>query len=313
MCRRFRLAKTWCGEYAARSHRFRTMTSAPHGKSFTPPGERTEFVERSSAADRGLGMPVFFAPPTAFADRRARRRHRRKLSLRRLLRRLLSHLTLGFLLAGCATPRVSVGHFSSLQAQTLHPSPMTRVEAYRRCRQDCCAKDLHLEAMELLARAVRTDGHPVSRSAAAAALATYRDALAKDALVKAAEDSSSLVRYEAARGLAVFVDAGTIPLLGRLAAADEDVDVRRAAVVALKKAGDAESRRLAMLKLATCLKDRDFTVSRLAAEALQERTGQDFGRDYDRWARYLGVPNAGTADPSAPPPPARTPFVPVAN
>jgi HEAT repeat protein len=62
----------------------------------------------------------------------------------------------------------------------------------------------------------------------------------------------------------------------------EDLHVREKAAEALGEIKDPK----AIEPLISVLKDNGETVSEIAANALQNITGKDFGQDYDKWLKW---------------------------
>jgi HEAT repeat protein len=100
------------------------------------------------------------------------------------------------------------------------------------------------------------------------------------------------VRQAAAEALAVVADAALVRRLGAVAADSRaDLATRQAALWALGRSG----RQQAVPLLLKYLADDSQALAQMAADALAELSGQDYGPDRDRWAawweRHRGLNN----------------------
>ena len=96
------------------------------------------------------------------------------------------------------------------------------------------------------------------------------------------EDSSSGVRLLAARALGGLKDRSALDILTKAVTGDDTPGVREECAIALGKIGD----RKAIPALMEALKDNYKDVQLRASYALKDITGENFGRDYDKWSRW---------------------------
>ena len=117
---------------------------------------------------------------------------------------------------------------------------------------------------------------PLVRATAVRALNRSRSAGHADLFVRLLDDEATGVRLEAAKALVnVPAEGGAGPLLARAADADEDLDVRMAAVSALRHHDAPEVRE----RLAALLGGDEFSLAFQARVALAAMVGQDRGYD----------------------------------
>lgn len=106
-------------------------------------------------------------------------------------------------------------------------------------------------------------------------------------LIDALKDEDKDVRKNAACALGEIKDPRAIePLIAALK--DKDDNLRRRVPIALGKIKDSR----AIEPLIVALKDKDNGVREIAAEALKEITGKDFGQDPAKWQEWW-VQNRG--------------------
>jgi HEAT repeat protein len=144
----------------------------------------------------------------------------------------------------------------------------------------------------------RREGSPVLRTAALKALSVY-PLLPEGALEihqRAAKDQSSMVREQAAAGLARLDDPAAVKTLLTLARSDRSVEVRRAAIKALAVTGGSVGER----DLLGLLRDPDLSIVEEASRTLAARTGRTAPAKFDAWASVLGAPASGLANRRAP-------------
>ena len=131
----------------------------------------------------------------------------------------------------------------------------------------------------------RSSPHALVRSAALRALNISRHKPATPQFIEALADADFRVRLEAAKALANLPDSDAVQRLIALAASgEENIDVRVAAVDALKHYDDTDSRRV----LVRLLESDDFAVVWQARRSLITATGQDHGFDLNAWRSAVG-------------------------
>jgi HEAT repeat protein len=224
---------------------------------------------------------------------RSRRRRSRRPGWRRTLSRLLANLSLGFLLAGCAST-TGAKQFAGVQSDLKNPHDLTRAQATLMLDAGRCSKETRPDAEATLANLAVSDPSPIVRACAVQALATHASDQGPVVLVRAAKDPESIVREAAAKALAIWIELdgwfGTdcvTPLLAL--SADSDVQVRRAAVASLAHAGAAKTRQVTNAALVARVNDPDFIVAQAARKELVARTGADLGGDAQQWANKLRI------------------------
>lgn len=122
------------------------------------------------------------------------------------------------------------------------------------------------------------------RAAAIRALNRSRERSAMPIFIAGLGDRAELVRLESAKALANIPDESAVPtLMRRLAAADENRDVRIASADALRNF----RRNDVAQGLIRVLLERDFSVAWQARQSLKFITGRDYGYDQGAWLDYL--------------------------
>ena len=131
------------------------------------------------------------------------------------------------------------------------------------------------------------DSDYLVRATAIRALNRSREQRAAPVFVKALEDSSPLVRQEAAKALANVPDPNAVAPLSRLVAnPQEPRDVRIAAADALKHYRALDAARA----LVDTLDSRDFGVAWQSRRSLVRLTGRDLKYDEGQWLQFLTGP-----------------------
>ena len=217
-----------------------------------------------------------------------------------LRRFVIAAVLLGFGLAGCATNDMSrqfdrkynAPSAEEQVAMVLDPDdPDRRRQGIEYLAAGPTAQD---EAtLKLFALVSREDSSAFVRSAAVSALGLGEDPAFADALIDALEDTSPMVRAEAAEALSITVSPEALRPLIRSAERDTDVAVRYQATRSLPAYREDDSIRT----LVYLLDDPELTVHREAHKALIELYGEDLGTEPGPWARRAdqGLPPEGTA------------------
>ncbi len=119
------------------------------------------------------------------------------------------------------------------------------------------------------------------RVAAAKALGEIKFDAAVESLIPSLKDEFPKVRKAAAEALGKIGDSRAVEhLIGALQ--DQDIDVRSEAAKALGELKAPES----IEPLIEALKDKNYLVSSNASSALKKITGEDFGKDYEKWYQW---------------------------
>ena len=135
---------------------------------------------------------------------------------------------------------------------------------------------------EQLAHHIQSEPDPIVRKAIQETIAQFKTPLSSVVIVAGLSDDASVVRMSCCRLLGDRAEAASISQLGRVAAADADVDVRMAAVDALGKFKSPAS----VQALAVALKDRDPAMQLAGMEAMKSASGEDLGNDVQTWRTY---------------------------
>lgn len=186
----------------------------------------------------------------------------------------LSTSALLFLAVGCQSqPRLAgMNPFYNPERTSLE-TPAQRIVAIRamgaRAPEAQAPEQQELVA-ELVAK-LENESDPLVREAILESTAAFSTPLASKAVLAGLKDSDPFVRQTCCRLLGQRSEAASIEALTRVAKADEEFDVRVAAVQALGKTNASEQ------TLATILQDRDPAMQLAGVKAMRQMTGQDFG------------------------------------
>lgn len=251
--------------------------------------------------------------------RRGNRRRRAPLGV--AVWKTLAHVSLGLILAGCASSKTAVagkpasssGFASWFKAPSSGKAPKPpkiksaeqaivvlqeskdadyRVQAYHKLNKaDRLSVADRAEAQRLLLEGSQNETTPLARTAAIQSLKAFNGPEALDALRESANDRNPLVRAEACKALGELKDPGSMEMMGRLAINDTSIDVRHRAAEALVAMNDPQ----ANTYLSQCLLDQDYAIVNIAAKGLRENTKQDLGTSPEAWAHYL---REGSTDPN---------------
>ncbi|QDU63485.1 hypothetical protein Pan216_43650 [Planctomycetes bacterium Pan216] len=242
-------------------------------------------------------------PPSSGRSARGRRRQRDRY---RRFTRALVNVCLGCVLVGCSSgqnrgivtkiPSFSFSlpsfHEKKEPIEVLRDGddPRERLEAIRDLAETKGMTPTQQElSMLLLIKVARTETAALARAEAVTSLGSYDHADARAAIMEAAYDVDAEVRRSACHALVKNHGTGTVDLLGRVAASDDNLDVRITATECLTEVEEPGTDRY----LVECLRDRDITITKCAAEALTDRHSVDHGVDYAAWSEHLaGAPEA---------------------
>jgi hypothetical protein len=192
--------------------------------------------------------------------------------------------------AGCATPDApNLLALGRKQDRTdtvpgIVP-PAERIAVLRKLGQKAAwAKGAERERTSAdLATAFREEGDPIIRAEIVRAIGAYGTASSQSVVRAALEDSDRDVRVAACDAIGKQHTPEAVTLLSAALGRDVDVDVRLAAARALGRTGQPT----AVSALAEALEDRDPAMQFRAVESLELCTGEDFGRDVNRWRQYV--------------------------
>jgi HEAT repeat protein len=134
------------------------------------------------------------------------------------------------------------------------------------------------------ANRLEVDRNAPVRAVSARALGRAGEAKYLPQLVKALGDSSAMVRCDAAVALASVRGEEAVAPLRKAAAEDASLDVKCAAIRALRHYPRPE----VVASLVYCLSDDSFEVRQQAHAALVEMTGRDMGTEAGDWSGAAG-------------------------
>jgi len=138
---------------------------------------------------------------------------------------------------------------------------------------------------------LKTDTDPLVRAAATRALGRAGDKTYLPDVIKALDDESACVRWDAAVALDNLADDSAVDPLRKHALEDASIDVRASSARALRH---YRKPRVAVT-LRRCLLDDRFTVRYQAHASLVALTGQDLGYEPDNWPDRAFKPEARSA------------------
>ncbi|MCA9237604.1 MAG: HEAT repeat domain-containing protein [Planctomycetales bacterium] len=136
-----------------------------------------------------------------------------------------------------------------------------------------------------LAQQIQTEPDPIVRGAIQEAVAGLDAPLASQILTAGLQDENRRVRMTCCRELGRRGETAAIDQLAQLVRADEDFDVRMAAVDALGNIKTEAS----VIALAAALKDRDPAMQYAGVQAMRGASGQDLGNDVQAWRQYAAT------------------------
>ena len=199
-------------------------------------------------------------------------------------------LVAAIMVAGCATPggtnRFSLGKRQD-RTDTVPgiTPPAERIAVLRKLgKKAAWAKEADRERTSAdLAAAFREEGDPMIRTEIVRAIGPYGTTSSQSVLRAALEDSDRDVRVAACDAVGKHRTPEAVTLLSATLGRDVDVDVRLAAARALGETGQPA----AVSALAEALEDRDPAMQFRAVESLELCTGEDFGKDVNRWRHYV--------------------------
>jgi hypothetical protein len=197
-------------------------------------------------------------------------------------------------LAGCA-PYIGTTAASYLRKVREDPDPNVRYLAYAKLANPQCydTPTQKAEAVQILIEKMKKGKEPIaSRAVICRTLGELHDPAARDAILKAVNDTEPVVRIEACRALGKVGQTEDATVLSRIMTLDTLEDCRIAAIEALAdlKPDDARITRILVANL-----ENDDPATRLAAlNALRRITGRDLGVDPGPWQKLIGSDTAPT-------------------
>lgn len=194
-------------------------------------------------------------------------------------------------LAGCSDLEVASGRslwpFSltkDTDSDPNYPAPADRISTLRELAEKASSAgpDERQRISSELAVQIRTETDPMIRVEIIRTLTGYRTATADSILRAALQDTDPDARIAACRAWATRGSEG-VGMLAEALSSDVDPDVRLTAARALGQTGD----RGAIAALGTALEDPDPAMQYCAVASLRKITGEDLGRDVDRWRQFV--------------------------
>lgn len=142
------------------------------------------------------------------------------------------------------------------------------------------------------------ESDPLIRREMIYALGSFPGPYSLPGLRAAIKDSDPFVRVETCRAWSRRSSAEALDVLAGIAQADDNVDVRQAAIKGLRRFQSPEAVRV----LGSLLNERDPALQYLAIQSLKGATGQDLGDDVRKWNAYVASNYGGTSPSPAPAP-----------
>jgi HEAT repeat protein len=191
-------------------------------------------------------------------------------------------------IAACSMAILSVGCQSFLFAERERTSLITpgmRIAAIREMgpRSRNQEKAQQLATLERLVEQIRTEPDPIVRLAIQETVSQFDHPLALAVLEAGLNDDDREVRLACCRMLGNRGATQAVTDLGRVAAQDQDIDVRMAAVDALGAIGTPAG----VKALAVALNDRNPAMQYAAVEAAKSASGEKLGNDVQQWREYV--------------------------
>ena len=140
------------------------------------------------------------------------------------------------------------------------------------------------------------ESDPLIRREMIYALGSFPGPYSLPGLRAAIKDSDPFVRVETCRAWSRRSSGEALDVLAGIAQADDNVDVRQAAIKGLRRFQSPEAVRV----LGSLLNERDPALQYLAIQSLKGATGQDLGDDVRKWNAYIASNYGGTSPSLAP-------------
>jgi HEAT repeat protein len=180
------------------------------------------------------------------------------------------------------------------------PDPNARFLAYQKLSSPGCYDDSHqrAEAVRVLTEKLGQGQEPVAtRAVICRTLGELRDPAARDAILKAINDSEAVVRANACRALGKVGRPEDVTILARIMTVDTLEDCRIAAIEGIGELRSSDPR---ILQLLVTDMDHDDPAIRWASlEALRKITGKDLGVKPEPWRKFLQEPVAAKPESEA--------------
>lgn len=202
--------------------------------------------------------------------------------MEKLLQNLFLTVTVGLLISaqcGCSSWPFAKKERTSIITPGMRMSAVREIGA-RAPKADMAEQQ---QICEQLARQIQTEPDPLVRMEIQNTVAAFKAPLAQRMLVAGLSDEDTEVRLTCCYRLAERAEQATIGPLREAMTADENLDVRLAAIDALSKMQTTET----VSALGTALDDRDPAVQYAAVQALKSASGEDFGNDVTAWQQYV--------------------------
>lgn len=195
------------------------------------------------------------------------------------MKRVLLLVALPVSVAACvaALPGCQLGLFGAKPDRTTYRTPALRVEEAHALAAQASGENTpeQQEMVNELGRRIQHEGDPLVREALMDAIARFPMPLADQVLTAGLTDPDPGVRQHCCSALGARGMAAAVPELARVAASDDEFDVRVAATHAL---GDIKSP-AAVKALVASLEDSNPAMQYAGVEAMRSATGQDLGGD----------------------------------
>ncbi|QDU91769.1 HEAT repeat protein [Pirellulimonas nuda] len=177
---------------------------------------------------------------------------------------------------------------------TSYETPKKRIAEVEGLAARATGKDTpeQQELVAQLARRIQTEPDPLVRRSIVKAVGGFQTPLANQVLIAGSSDADAGVRSACCQGLAGRTSPEAVARLGELVRADENFDVRVAAVRALGESGGSDAPKA----LLAALEDRDPAMQLVAMESMRSATGRDLGQDVNA---YVALARGETPQPPA--------------
>jgi HEAT repeat protein len=211
-----------------------------------------------------------------------------------LARRVRAAIAVGLLtvptalMTGCSTPYIGTTAASFLRRVRESRDPNIRYVAYAKLGSPNCydSEEQKVQAVQVMVANLESEREPIAtRAVICRTLGELRKPEARQALLKAVNDSDGVVRAEACRALGKAGSTDDATVLARIMTVDVLGDCRIAAIEGLGEL-KADDPRINVL-LVQGMEHDDPAIRLASLRALKKITGKDLGVDVGPWREYV--------------------------